>query len=155
MNSSTSSPSPPKNVCKLTCIVLINCFYPGYEFETNLHPVQIYFDTRKFMAITKDEKATFLNQKAVIGEFTGLFLGLSFIFFVEIFYFLILGLVRTLGDRVVKRQPVNEEDEQNENDHQEHVNVSKVSSSYIISLNNFQIWFNFPLTLSSVIVYCF
>ena len=107
------------------------------------------------MAITKDEKATFLNQKAVIGEFTGLFLGLSFIFFVEIFYFLILGLVRTLGDRVVKRQPVNEEDEQNENDHQEHVNVSKVSSSYIISLNNFQIWFNFPLTLSSVIVYCF
>ena len=86
--------------------------------------MQIYFDTRTFKAITKDEKATFLNQKAVIGEFTGLFLGLSFICFVEIFYFLILGLVRTLGKRVVKKQPVNEEDEQNENEHQEKVNVS-------------------------------
>ena len=107
--------------------------------------MQIYFDTRTFKAITKDEKATFLNQKAVIGEFTGLFLGLSFICFVEIFYFLILGLVRTLGKRVVKKQPVNEEDEQNENEHQEKVNVSIFSSSFIISLNNFHTWFNFPL----------
>ena len=127
MNSSTSSPSPPKNVCKLTCIFLINCFYPGYEFETNLHPVQIYFDTRKFMAITKDEKATFLNQKAVIGEFTGLFLGLSFISFVEIFHFLILGFIRTLGDGLEKIQSDDEkeENEQNENDNQEEDNVSK------------------------------
>ena len=120
-------------------------FCPGYDYETNLYPVQIYFDTRTFKAITKDEKATFLNQKAVIGEFTGLFLGLSFICFVEIFYFLILGLVRTLGKRVVKKQPVNEEDEQNENEHQEKVNVSIFSSSFIISLNNFHTWFNFPL----------
>ena len=94
--------------------------------------MQIYFDTRTFTNIAKDEKATFLNQKAVIGEFTGLFLGLSFISFVEIFYFFILGLVRTLGNRVAKKQPVNEEDEQNENDHQEQVNVSKVSTSLIV-----------------------
>ena len=88
--------------------------------------MQIYFDTRTFKSITKDEKATFLNQKAVIGEFTGLFLALSFISFVEIFYFLILGLVRTLGDRVAKIQhrEGKEENEQDENDYQEEDNVS-------------------------------
>ena len=99
-------------------------FYPGYEHFKKLHPVQIYFDTTTFKSVTKDEKATFLNQKAVIGEFTGLFLGLSFISFVEIFHFLILGLVRTLGDRGPKIQPSDEkkENEQNEN---EEDNVSK------------------------------
>ena len=100
-------------------------FYPGYEHFKKLHPVQIYFDTTTFKSVTKDEKATFLNQKAVIGEFTGLFLGLSFISFVEIFHFLILGLVRTLGDRVPGLQPEDEtkENEGNGKDHQEEDNV--------------------------------
>ena len=89
--------------------------------------MQIYFDSKTFKLITKDEKATFLNQKAVIGEFTGLFLGLSFISFVEIFHFLILGFVRTLRERlaIIQSEDEKEENEQNENDNQEEDNVSK------------------------------
>ena len=100
--------------------------------------MQIYFDTRTFKSITKDEKATFLNQKAVIGEFTGLFLGLSFISFVEIFHFLILGLARTLGDRVVKLQPEarEEENKKDGNDYQEEDDVSTSLCCFVISLND-------------------
>ena len=79
----------------------INVFQ-GFERQTKLHWVKIYFATPTFNLVTKDEKANFEDKLSSIGGTMGLFTGFSILSAMEIIYFAgkaLIVLVRKLLEK--------------------------------------------------------
>ena len=67
-----------------------------YFFDLDLKYVRIYFDATTFDRITKDRSAKFVDKLSVIGGTMGLLTGFSIISGVEIFYFGVKIIHKTL-----------------------------------------------------------
>ena len=65
----------------------MNCYIIGYQWESKLRFVRIYFDPPTFDRITKDRAAKFVDMLSAIGGTMGLLTGFSIISGVEILYF--------------------------------------------------------------------
>ena len=62
--------------------------YDGFEWESKLQMVRIFFDTPTFDRITKDRAAKFVDMLSAIGGTMGLLTGFSIISGIEITYFI-------------------------------------------------------------------
>ena len=67
-----------------------------FEWKNELRFVRIYFDTPTFDKITKDRAAKFVDMLSAIGGTMGLLTGFSIISGVEILFFAIQILLRTV-----------------------------------------------------------
>ena len=68
----------------------MNCYIIGYQWESKLRFVRIYFDTPTFDRITKDRAAKFVDMLSAIGGTMGLLTGFSIISGVEILYYAVM-----------------------------------------------------------------
>ena len=67
-----------------------------YEYRNNLKYVKIQFNTPTFDVIYKDRSAKLVDKLSAIGGTMGLLTGFSIISGVEIIYFAVLILVRSI-----------------------------------------------------------
>ena len=72
------------------------CIISDYEWVNKLRYVRIYFDTPAFDRITKDRAAKFVDMLSAVGGTMGLLTGFSIISGVEIIYFFIKIMKRTM-----------------------------------------------------------
>ena len=68
-----------------------------YNQKSNLHLVRIYFESSTFDKYRKDSKLTFVNKISTIGGIMGFWNGFCLMCFVEIIYYLTLGMIRCFG----------------------------------------------------------
>ena len=67
-----------------------------YEYRNNLKYVKIQFNTPTFDVIYKDRSSKLVDKLSAIGGTMGLLTGFSIISGVEIIYFAVLILVRSI-----------------------------------------------------------
>ena len=75
----------------------------GYDKQTKLRRVKIYFATPTFDQIIKDEKANFETKLSAIGGTMGLLTGFSLISGVEIVYYFMKFLAGVVMHREEKK----------------------------------------------------
>ena len=68
----------------------------GFEWKTRLRMVRVYFDSPTFDKITKDAAAKPEDMLSAIGGTMGLLTGFSIISAVEIVYFFVIMIFKTL-----------------------------------------------------------
>ena len=71
--------------------------YSEYDLELNMKFVRIYFDVTTFDKITKDRAAKFVDMLSAIGGTMGLLTGFSIISGVEIIFFAIRTILKTMN----------------------------------------------------------
>ena len=71
--------------------------YLKASLRAELKPVRIYFDTPTFDRVTKDRAAKFVDMLSAIGGTLGLLTGFSIISGVEILYFMLKFMYRTIA----------------------------------------------------------
>ena len=76
------------------CIIIM---YSEYDLELNMKFVRIYFDVTTFDKITKDRAAKFVDMLSAIGGTMGLLTGFSIISGVEILFFAVRTILKTMN----------------------------------------------------------